>query len=66
MSAQPRRHLSAYRHRIAAAQIASRLLMKKRDWDRVTQQILEAIVFQRDERVDVLDWVKRLATEVAA
>jgi len=60
------KHLSLYRDRVRAAQVASRLLMTRRDLDRVVCQALEEVVFQRDSRVDVLDWVMKIEREGGA
>lgn len=67
MSDPTRKHLSLYRHRIAAAQMASGILMQRRhELDHVTWQALEAVVFQRDERVEVLEFVQKIAREGGA
>lgn len=63
MKAGPK-HLSKYADRLAAAQIASQLLISKRPFEPVVRQALEDVVFQRDPRLDVLEWVKKIEQEV--
>lgn len=56
----PVRHLSTHSDRLKAAQVASRMLISRREIDRDTRLVLEEIAFQRDARIDVLDWVTSL------
>lgn len=58
-----RKHLSSHRDRTQAAAIASGLLVSGRRWDPVIAQALEAVMFQRDARLDVLAWAKRIQRE---
>lgn len=57
------KHLSKYSDRLAAASIASRLLISKRAFEPVVRQALEDVMFQREPRLDVLAWVKKIERE---
>jgi hypothetical protein len=63
MSQAKARHLSSYSDRLAAAQIASALLMSRRPFEPVIRQALEEVVFQREPRLDVLAWVTKIQRE---
>lgn len=39
------------------------MLISRRSFDRVTRQALEGIVFQRDTRLNVLEWVAKVERE---
>jgi hypothetical protein len=60
------KHVSRYRDRIKASGIASAVLMSRRELEPVVRQTLEAVVFQKEPRVDVLEWTKRIASEGGA
>ena len=57
------KHLSKYSDRLAAAQIASQLLISKRHFEPVVRQALEDVMFQREPRLDVLAWVRKIEQE---
>ena len=59
------RHLSRYDDRLAAAQIASRLLISRRHFEPVVRQALEDVAMQREPRLDVLAWVRKIEREEA-
>lgn len=66
MSAATPRHISNYGDRLKAARIASGLLMARPGLDAVTRQALEDVAMQRDPRVDVVEWVRKIEREGGA
>mgnify|MGYP003480948309 FL=1 len=64
MKNQERQHLTSHRDRTRAAAMASGVLVSKREVDGPTRQALEAVMFQREERVDVLEWTRSLVIRV--
>lgn len=49
-------HISKHADRILAASIASWLLISRREIDGLTRQALEDVMFQRDARINVVEW----------
>lgn len=66
MSTATRRHISNYGDRLKAARIASGLLVDRPGLDAVTRQALEDVAMQRDPRVDVVEWVRKIEREGGA
>lgn len=58
-------HISTHRERIEAATIASGLLVSRQEIDVPTRQALEQVMFQRETRVDVLEWTQAVAARVS-
>lgn len=58
-------HLSRHRDRTRAAAVASGFLISKLEIDGPTRQALEEVMFQREARVDVLEWTRTLVTRVS-